>query len=118
VKWLVKSDLPPGVPKSWTGLNNAIKNEGFPPGRMCGRNRIWTEDEVDEWLLNRPAAKTFLRGRARALVEGARPPGITKPGPSTGAGNTAEEPGPNEAIQLAPPSIPDSAPAAQEDALW
>ena len=122
MNWLVKDDLSEHkkLPSSWTALNRLIREEGFPPGRIAGRNRIWQELEVDRWLLSRPTDKSFLRGRAKTLVEGARPPEIAKPGPSTGAGNTAEEPGPNEAIQLAPSSIPDSAPAPQdlEEVAW
>lgn len=30
---------------------------GFPPGRMIGPNtRVWTEEEIDEWLASRPTA--------------------------------------------------------------
>jgi hypothetical protein len=111
MRWLVKSDLSElkKLPASWTAINKLIKEAGLPPGRMCGRNRIWSEQEIDEWLLNRPTAKTFLRGRAKQLAEEARPPGIVKPGPS----GATEGTGPNEAIQLAPSSIPDSMSAAQ-----
>jgi hypothetical protein len=116
VNWLVKDDLSElkKLPSSWTGINKLIREEDFPPGRMVGRNRIWLEQEVDDWLLSRSTAKCFLRGRAKTLVEGARPPENGKPGPSTGAGNTNEGTGPNQAIQLAPSSIPDSAPASQD----
>jgi hypothetical protein len=68
MKWLTKSDLPPSLPKGWNGLNKLIAEEGFPAGRMSGRNRIWTEKEVDDWLLSRPSAKGFLRGRAKQLA--------------------------------------------------
>jgi predicted DNA-binding transcriptional regulator AlpA len=70
MRWLVKSELAEikKLPSSWTAINKLIKEEGFPPGRMCGRNRIWHEQEIDEWMLNRPTAKSFLRGRAKALV--------------------------------------------------
>jgi predicted DNA-binding transcriptional regulator AlpA len=37
-------------------LQNWIRNEGFPPGKMLGPNtRAWTEDEVAAWLNSRPA---------------------------------------------------------------
>jgi hypothetical protein len=90
VKWLVRNTLPDGVPKGWNRLNELIKKEGFPPGRMCGRNRIWHDQEIDEWLLNRPTDKSFLRGRAKTLVEGARPPEIVKPGPSGATEGTGQ----------------------------
>jgi hypothetical protein len=114
MRWLVKSDLSEDkkLPSSWTAINKLIKQEGFPPGRMCGRNRIWSEQEIDEWLLNRPTDKSFLRGRAKTLVEGARPPEITKPGPSAATEGTGRIPSQQQ------PLIPDSAPASQEDALW
>jgi hypothetical protein len=114
VIWLAFSDLAERkrLPKTWMGINRLIRDEGFPPGRMVGRNRIWREKDVDEWLLSRPTDKSFLRGRARTLVEGARPPEISKPGPSVDAEGTGHIPSKQQ------PSIPDSAPAAQEDALW
>ena len=99
---------------SWQTVNNWIARGILEPGRLWGRERIWTDEEVSRAIERLPSDKAPLRGRARTLVEGARPPEITKPGPSTGAGNTAEEPGPNEAIQLAPSSIPDSAAASQD----
>jgi predicted DNA-binding transcriptional regulator AlpA len=112
VNWLVKDDLSElkKLPSSWTALNRLIREEHFPPGRIAGRNRIWLEQEVDEWLLSRSTDKAFLRGRAKQLIAEARPPEISKPGPSVDAEGT----GPNQAIQLAPPSIPDSAPATQD----
>ena len=109
--WLAFSDLAERkrLPKTWMGINRLIRDEGFPPGRMVGRNCIWPEKAVDDWLLSRPTAKCFLRGRAKQLAEKARPPEIVKPGPS----GATEGTGPNQAIQLAPSSISDSAPAPQ-----
>jgi len=42
MKWLVMADLAEQkkLARTWTALNDLIKNEGFPPGRMSGRNRI------------------------------------------------------------------------------
>jgi predicted DNA-binding transcriptional regulator AlpA len=41
-----------------TGLGQLIKRQGFPLGRYLGqRTRVWTEDEVTEWLTNRPAGR-------------------------------------------------------------
>ena len=90
MNWLVKDDLSElkKLPESWTALNRLIREEGFPPGRIIGRNRIWLEQEVDDWLLSRSTAKCRLRGRARQLAE--RPPEILKSGPSA----ATEEPGP------------------------
>ena len=114
MEWLTKDDLSEKkkLPSSWTALNKLISKEGFPPGRMVGRNRIWPEKEVDDWLLSRPSAKCSLRGRAKTLVDDARPPGNDK-GPG---GVTA----PAEARKPKPPSSPtnisESAPACQEEA--
>jgi hypothetical protein len=112
VNWLVKDDLSKlkKLPRSWTALNRLIREEGFPPGHIAGRNRIWLESSVDDWLLSRSTDKSFLRGRAKTLVEGARPPEICK-----GPGGVSP---PTEAKQPKPPSTPtnisDSAPASQE----
>jgi len=93
VKWLVMSDLAAlkKLPASWTAINKLIKQQGFPPGRIVGRNRIWLEQEVDDWHLSRSTAKCKLRGRAKTLVEASRPPEHVKPGPSVGAEGTGRE---------------------------
>jgi hypothetical protein len=53
---------------NWPTINRWIEQEGFPPGRMIGRNRVWLEDEVKDWIKSRSSAKTPLRGRAKELV--------------------------------------------------
>lgn len=57
---------------TWTTLNRWIEQEGFPRGRLIGRDRIWVEAEVLKWVESRPARKTPPRGRAKQLAEGAR----------------------------------------------
>jgi hypothetical protein len=112
VNWLVKDDLSrlKKLPSSWTGLNRLIREEGFPAGIMVGRNRIWQETSVDEWLLSRSTDKSFLRGRAKTLVEGARPPEITKPGPSAATEGTGQIPS-----QQTTPKYPNRAGLARSD---
>ena len=56
--------------RNWNTLNRWIKEEGFPPGRLIGRNRVWTEAEVMAWVESRPTGKAALRGRAKTLVRG------------------------------------------------
>lgn len=47
-------------------LKRWIEREGFPPGCMLGPNtRAWTEDEIGNWLSNRPVGKAALRGFAK-----------------------------------------------------
>jgi hypothetical protein len=44
-----------GVVKNRTTLGNWIRLHGFPPGQLTGPNtRTWEEEEVDDWLDNRP----------------------------------------------------------------
>jgi len=49
-----------------------IEQLDFPPGRLLGRTRCWTEDELKAWVESRPTGKAKLRGRAKALDEAAR----------------------------------------------
>jgi hypothetical protein len=53
---------------TWTTLNRWIAEEGFPPGRLVGRIRLWTEPEIMDWFMARPSAKAELRGRAKELA--------------------------------------------------
>lgn len=53
---------------TWTTLNRWIVEDGFPPGRLIGRNRVWTEAEVSAWIESRPTGKATLRGRAKHLA--------------------------------------------------
>jgi hypothetical protein len=58
--------------RTWTTLNRLIKEEGFPPGRLIGRERVWLEDEVFDWIKSRPTGKAPLRGNAKRLAGGAQ----------------------------------------------
>jgi hypothetical protein len=61
-----------GLVQTWTTLNRWIDELGFPAGRIIGRNRVWTEAEVSQWIEDRPSGRLPLRGRAKQLVEDAR----------------------------------------------
>lgn len=44
-----------GIVKSRVQLGNLIRNEGFPPGRLIGKNsRAWTPEEISDWWESRP----------------------------------------------------------------
>ena len=53
------------IVRTWTTLNNWIDTRGFPPGRMIGRFRFWTEAEVMAWIEKQPTAKIPPRGYAK-----------------------------------------------------
>jgi predicted DNA-binding transcriptional regulator AlpA len=53
------------IVRSWTQLKNLINNYGFPPGRMTGGNRTWTDEEVTEWREQCPVEGPELRGAAK-----------------------------------------------------
>jgi predicted DNA-binding transcriptional regulator AlpA len=59
-----------GIATSWTTLNNWIAHDGFPPGRLFGPTiRVWSEDEVAEWLASRSTtARAPRRGASRKYV--------------------------------------------------
>ena len=47
-----------GIVGNWPTLKRLIETQGFPPGRLLGLNtRVWTEDEVDDWLDARPTTR-------------------------------------------------------------
>jgi hypothetical protein len=47
------------IVENWVTLANWIEHEGFPPGRLLGPNtRAWTDDEIAQWIAERPAART------------------------------------------------------------
>jgi hypothetical protein len=60
------------IVRTWTTLNLWIDERGFPPGRMIGRNRMWTTAEVMRWVEAQPTAKAKLRGAALVKEGGAR----------------------------------------------
>ena len=58
------------IVRTWTTLHDWIDNRGFPPGRIIGKYRLWTEAEVMAWIEAQPTAKIegrgFAKGRGRA----------------------------------------------------
>lgn len=60
---------------SWAMLKRRVANDRFPPGRLIGSNRVWTDEEIDEWVKSWPiggqiglrgvAADPTKRGRGR-----------------------------------------------------
>jgi hypothetical protein len=47
-----------GIVNNWPTLARWIAREGFPPGHLIAANtRVWTEAEIDEWLMSKPTAK-------------------------------------------------------------
>ena len=53
------------IVRTWTTLNYWIDTRGFPPGRMIGRFRTWTEAEVMAWIEGQPTTKIPPRGNAK-----------------------------------------------------
>jgi predicted DNA-binding transcriptional regulator AlpA len=53
------------IARTWTTLNRWIDERGFPPGRMIGRFRVWTEREVEAWIEAQPSDKGPPRGFLR-----------------------------------------------------
>ena len=53
------------IVRTWTTLNHWIDTRGFPPGRMIGRHRTWTEAEVMAWIECQPQDKRALRGAVK-----------------------------------------------------
>jgi predicted DNA-binding transcriptional regulator AlpA len=49
--------LAAGVVNNRVTLSNWIRDQGFPPGQLTGPNsRTWGEEEVQDWLDERPTA--------------------------------------------------------------
>ena len=61
-----------GIVRTWNTLNNWIDTRGFPPGRMIGRFRTWTEAEVMAWIERQPTSKIAPRGNAKQKLGGER----------------------------------------------
>jgi predicted DNA-binding transcriptional regulator AlpA len=59
MKWLRYPDLVGlGIFNSRMTLKRAIDSQGFPPGRLLTANaRVWSSDEIDEWISTRPTAR-------------------------------------------------------------
>jgi predicted DNA-binding transcriptional regulator AlpA len=82
-KFLDYSDLKErGVAPSRMTHKRMIDNEGFPPGRLISPNRrVWTEEEVEEWLVARPTARKPPPWQKRTDAAPAPQTGGGKPGP-------------------------------------
>jgi predicted DNA-binding transcriptional regulator AlpA len=47
-----------GIVLNWTTIHRGIAKGQFPPGRYLGPStRVWTEEEIVEWLASRPTSK-------------------------------------------------------------
>jgi hypothetical protein len=59
-----------GIVGSWAALQDLIKNQAFPPGRLRGpSSRIWTTDEISQWLDSRPTGQSEqTRQRAQRSI--------------------------------------------------
>jgi predicted DNA-binding transcriptional regulator AlpA len=55
-----------GIVKTWATLNAWVDERGFPPGRMIGRFRTWTEAEVMAWVESQSTCRIEPRGIAKA----------------------------------------------------
>jgi hypothetical protein len=57
-----------GIADNWVRVKDLIANHGFPPGRLLSPQvRVWTEDELAEWLETRPVEPAAPRGIAARL---------------------------------------------------
>ena len=50
------------IVRTRTTLDKWIREQGFPPGRLVGRHRVWTEAEVFAWIESRPSDRAPLKG--------------------------------------------------------
>ena len=57
------------IVRTWTTLNNWVDERGFPPGRMIGKFRTWTEEEIMAWIEKQPTVKMPPRGNAKKKVK-------------------------------------------------
>jgi hypothetical protein len=60
------------IVQTWTSLNKWIDEKGFPPGRIIGRFRTWTQAEVLAWVERQPSDKVELRGFAKQRASNGR----------------------------------------------
>jgi hypothetical protein len=70
MRLLLKDDLRDlRIVSNWNTLNKWIDERGFPPGRIIGRNRVWTESEVFAWIEAQPPNKS-TKGFAKKFANG------------------------------------------------
>ena len=50
------------IVRTRTTLDKWIREQGFPCGRIVGRNRVWLEAEVLAWIEARPSDRAPLKG--------------------------------------------------------
>ena len=60
-----------GICKTRTTLAKWIREQGFPPGRLVGKNRVWTDVEVFAWITARPSDKAPPKGAVSDMSPGA-----------------------------------------------
>jgi predicted DNA-binding transcriptional regulator AlpA len=67
MKFLRFADLKAaGIVNSWPMLRRRVERDGFPPGIMLGPNtRVWSEQEIEDWLATRPSVKKAAPPRPR-----------------------------------------------------
>jgi predicted DNA-binding transcriptional regulator AlpA len=54
------------IVNSWPQLGRMMRDEAFPSGKKLGpQTRVWTEQEVADWLASRPEAKQPRLGSER-----------------------------------------------------
>ena len=60
-----------GIAKTHQAVRHMQIHHGFPLGRLLGPGtRVWTEDEINEWLASRPVEPSEqTRRRAQRSVE-------------------------------------------------
>jgi predicted DNA-binding transcriptional regulator AlpA len=63
-----------GIAKTHQAVRHMQIHHGFPLGRLLGPGtRVWTEDEINEWLASRPVeVSEQARRRAKASIEARR----------------------------------------------
>jgi hypothetical protein len=74
-KFLCRKNLEErGIAKTNQAVRHIQIHHGFPLGRLLGPGmRVWTEDEINEWLASRPVEiSERARRRAKASIEARR----------------------------------------------
>ena len=52
------------IATTYTVVTRLVENEGFPPGRLLSPNcRVWTEEEIADWLATRPTERKPMHPR-------------------------------------------------------